>query len=93
MRDETKQGQEWISELIQQASSVDVKIEWAQDDDVGPPVKPFYRVAVETPEGNRGSERIRTTDIDGCADEKNAEVRARVGQQIMGLLHRLGIAK
>ena len=100
MLDETKRGQKWIEETIKQSSSVDVEIQWALDDDWGPPrpsglsiVKPFYRVAVVTPEGQRGTERIRRGDIEDCAYDHNAEVRQRVGQQLLNLLRRLGIAK
>ncbi len=104
MPDEIQEGKDWIEETIKQCSSVEVEIEWAVDDDLGPPspsgqrnVKSFYRVAVIMPEGQRGTERISPEDIEECGEECNedrkARARHRVRRQVLGLLHRLGIAK
>ncbi len=107
MLDDIKEGQDWIEETIRQSSSVDVEIRWELDDDFGPPdapdpsgkrsVKAFYRVAIVTPEGQRGTERIRHGDIEECgeecADDRKAKARHRVRRQVLGLLLRLGIAK
>ncbi len=98
--EETKQGQEWIEAILKQSSSVDVEIHWAENDDWGSPddsgirgVRLFWRIAVVTPEGQQDTERIRREDIDDCADDDCVEVRNRVGQQVLGLLRRLGVAK
>ena len=60
MPDKFKQGQEWIEEAIRQSSSVEVEIQWAEDEDRGPPdvsgtskIKSSYRVVVVTPEGSK----------------------------------------
>ena len=99
MRDEIQEGKDWIEETIKQCSSVDVEIEWEVNDDFGPPgpsgirnVKSFYRVAVITPKGQRGTERISPAGIEDCGDDKELGVRRQVRQQILGLLARLGIA-
>ncbi len=95
MPDEIKQGQDWIEEAIRQSSSVDVEIQWAEDDDGGPPdaskLNSFYRVVVVTPEGSRATERIPASDIEDCAHDNNAAVKQRVGQKILGMLRRIGI--
>jgi hypothetical protein len=99
MPDEIKQGQDWIEQMIRHSSSVDAEIQWAEDDDRGPPdasnlskAKTFYRVVVVTPEGCRASERLASSDIEDCAHDHNADARQRVGQKILGMLRRIGIA-
>ncbi len=94
MPDEIKQGQDWIEEAIRQSSSVEVEIQWADDDGgeaQGASGQGFYRVVVVTPEGSRATERIPASDIEDCAHDNNAAVRQRVGQKILGMLRRIGI--
>ncbi len=74
-------GKKWIAKKIRECASVDVQIEWKE-----------YRVAVDTPEGRRDTERFSRGDIGDCYVYHNTEVRQRVEQKILNLLNRLGIA-